>query len=335
MTYLELLFIKISENNLSYIKKFILKHKSLVNAHDKNGSTALMVASFSGSDEVVALLIKANADVNAHDKNGFTALLEASFSGHDEVVELLIKSNADINIRNNNGYTALIGASINDHVKVVDLLIKANADINIRDNKGYTALMIASLNVHVKVVDLLIKANADINIRDNKGYTALEMVCHMNNKTSDKKKILIIKRFLDHGVDPKSILNINTNKQVEFLLKEYMKSEEEKSKEECSICLDDLYERENTTLLCGHVFHKDCLANALRAFHTGSLEQGSKNKEKKFPCPTCRKTISDGVSKRRSRKRKHSKSRCKRRSKSQFIRLRLRRHKSLRINGRN
>ena len=302
MTYLELLFIKISENNLSYIKKFILKHKSLVNAHDKNGSTALMVASFSGSDEVVALLIKANADVNAHDKNGFTALLEASFSGHDEVVELLIKSNADINIRNNNGYTALIGASINDHVKVVDLLIKANADINIRDNKG---------------------------------YTALEMVCHMNNKTSDKKKILIIKRFLDHGVDPKSILNINTNKQVEFLLKEYMKSEEEKSKEECSICLDDLYERENTTLLCGHVFHKDCLANALRAFHTGSLEQGSKNKEKKFPCPTCRKTISDGVSKRRSRKRKHSKSRCKRRSKSQFIRLRLRRHKSLRINGRN
>ena len=302
MTYLELLFIKISENNLSYIKKFILKHKSLVNAHDKNGSTALMVASFSGSDEVVALLIKANADVNAHDKNGFTALLEASFSGHDEVVELLIKSNADINIRNNNGYTALIGASINDHVKVVDLLIKANADINIRDNKG---------------------------------YTALEMVCHMNNKTSDKKKILIIKGFLDHGVDHKSILNINTNKQVEFLLKEYMKSEEEKSKEECSICLDDLYERENTTLLCGHVFHKDCLANALRAFHTGSLEQGSKNKEKKFPCPTCRKTISDGVSKRRSRKRKHSKSRCKRRSKSQFIRLRLRRHKSLRINGRN
>jgi hypothetical protein len=52
-------------------------------------------------------LIEAGADLNLKDKNGSTALLIASFFAHPEIVEALLEAGADPNISNNDGSTAL------------------------------------------------------------------------------------------------------------------------------------------------------------------------------------------------------------------------------------
>jgi hypothetical protein len=66
-----------------------------------------MTAATFGRVEVAKALIDADADLNMKSKDGSTALLIASFFAHPEIVEALLEAGADPNIRNNDGATAL------------------------------------------------------------------------------------------------------------------------------------------------------------------------------------------------------------------------------------
>jgi ankyrin repeat protein len=57
-------------------------------------------------ESVMAALISKGADIDAQDKNGKTALMMAAEGGYKEVVVYLIKHQAKINLRDNEGKTA-------------------------------------------------------------------------------------------------------------------------------------------------------------------------------------------------------------------------------------
>ena len=162
-----------SLNGHTHVVELLLKENADVNIKNKQGMTALNLASLKGHTHVVELLLKKNANVNIQDKHGVTALMLASLKGHTQIVELLLKENADVNIQKKDRLTALVGASENGHVQVVELLIKNNADVNIQKDDGWTALMVASQNGHTQVVELLLKENADVNTQNEDGWTAL------------------------------------------------------------------------------------------------------------------------------------------------------------------
>ena len=64
-------------------------------------------------------------DINAKNKDGETALMLASSEGHLEIVKLLLlRKGADVNIKNNDGKTALDLAKTKE---IKDLLRKAGA----------------------------------------------------------------------------------------------------------------------------------------------------------------------------------------------------------------
>ena len=69
--------------------RFFLEIGADVNAKNKDGKTAPMVALERGYIEVVKLLLDKGADVNVKDKNGVTALREASWRSDNEMVNLL------------------------------------------------------------------------------------------------------------------------------------------------------------------------------------------------------------------------------------------------------
>ncbi len=65
--------------------------------------------------------------MNAKNKYGMTALLLAAFYGHTDAVRVLLDGGADVNAKSKKGMTALSSAQSNGHTAVVQLLKKAGA----------------------------------------------------------------------------------------------------------------------------------------------------------------------------------------------------------------
>ena len=198
-------------DDIEYESMFFLFFQLAVDLsyQNKQGNTALMLASEGGHYNVVELLLLLNKDlnINIQDNNGVTALMFASQSGHHQVVELLLSKDPNINIQNNNGVTALMLASQNGHHQVIELLLSKDPDVNIRDNDGVTALMLANQSGHHQVVELLLSKNPDINIRDNDGVIALMFACDIGHHQ-------VVELFLSK--DPN--INIQNNNGVTALM---------------------------------------------------------------------------------------------------------------------
>jgi uncharacterized protein len=111
-----------------------------------------------GNSEHVGLFIKAGMDINTADKDGSSALMIASEKGDLAIAQLLIQSGADVNAKNIDGYTALMYAAYKGNVQIAELLIKHHADVNARDKDGWTALRYASIQGGNDMVELLKKS---------------------------------------------------------------------------------------------------------------------------------------------------------------------------------
>ena len=76
-----------------------------VNICDRNGWTALHLASWSNKKYVVELLLKNKADKNAQNVVGTTPLHHAARWNSAEVIRVLLQHGASRDITNNNGRT--------------------------------------------------------------------------------------------------------------------------------------------------------------------------------------------------------------------------------------
>ncbi|MEM4367103.1 MAG: ankyrin repeat domain-containing protein [Candidatus Anstonellales archaeon] len=145
---------------------------------------AFMWAAARGCTELIDELIDV-VNVN-YKSDGITMLMIASWSGHEKIVEMLIKAGADVNATSYLGFTALMYAAENGHEKIVEMLIKAGANLDLQDNDGrWTPLMWAVARKHKEVVKTLIKAGADPFIRDDIGRTAY----YLNLQVDEDKEI--------------------------------------------------------------------------------------------------------------------------------------------------
>jgi uncharacterized protein len=70
-----------------------------VDARDRYGQTALMLAAHAGYGEVVEILIAHQANLNVMAKFGLGALMLALVAGHTEVSHLLAKAGANLSLR--------------------------------------------------------------------------------------------------------------------------------------------------------------------------------------------------------------------------------------------
>ncbi|KAG2175263.1 hypothetical protein INT44_007751 [Umbelopsis vinacea] len=153
-----------------------------IGREDYEKTTALHLASKSGHNEVVELLIEHGAVVDAKDDISYTALHWATLNGHQETVDQLIKHGAAVASREDNSDTPLHLAAQCGHKEVVDLLIKHGSAVDVRDENSYTALHLAARNGYTKVVDLLMKHGAAVDLRDLKSNNALHLVAVNGHK---------------------------------------------------------------------------------------------------------------------------------------------------------
>jgi ankyrin repeat protein len=132
------------------IVELLLAAGADVNARTKDNVTPLMSSVGSPySDPSVSLaLIRAGADVNVADREGRTALWIATTDSTPEVMEDLLKRHADPNVQPTtlgpSGDTPLHMAAMNGLQGEVELLLRYGADPSIRNANGETPAEVAN-----------------------------------------------------------------------------------------------------------------------------------------------------------------------------------------------
>ena len=94
-------------------------------------NTAWERAAIRGDVERVRQLLQSGVDVDARDRYGQTALMLAAHHGHREMVETLIESAADLNVTAKYNLSALMLAVIAGHAAIAQLLARAGADLSL------------------------------------------------------------------------------------------------------------------------------------------------------------------------------------------------------------
>lgn len=86
------------------------------------------------SGDVLALetQLTAGADVDAKDRYGQTALMLAAHRGHLVAVEALLRHGANLNVTAKYGLSALMLAIVSEHEAVAQALVRAGADLELR-----------------------------------------------------------------------------------------------------------------------------------------------------------------------------------------------------------
>lgn len=144
----------IEKNDIKTVQDYLAKGFD-VNAKNRFGETALMIAAQNGNKNIVEMLIASGANVNAQNSYGSTALIKATCLHENEVVELLLDHGAAINAQSEDGNTALMWAANNAYNDMLELLLERGAAIDARDNTGRTALYMAIQEGHKDIVELL------------------------------------------------------------------------------------------------------------------------------------------------------------------------------------
>ena len=105
-------------------------------------------AAVAGDETSITRLLTADEDVDAKDRYGQTALMIAATHGHDGVVRILLAHDADTDLTAKYGLSALMLAVVNRHAGIVRQLVEAGSDLSIKGSgapgfAGKTALDLA------------------------------------------------------------------------------------------------------------------------------------------------------------------------------------------------
>ena len=85
-----------------------------------------------GNVEVVKDHLRSGVDIDALDRYGQTALMLAAHQGHVEIVQLLVEHGADLNVTAKYNLSALMLAVVGGHENIARLLARAGADLSIK-----------------------------------------------------------------------------------------------------------------------------------------------------------------------------------------------------------
>ncbi len=132
--------------------------------------------------EIFDCLLDAGAKVDAAEKDGYTALLLASGIENTYFFNTLVEKGANTESKNEKGLTALMMAAFNGQDDRVGMLLNHGADVQAVDFENSTAIMMAAQFGHNDTVSLLLEHGADPTKENDNGLSAVG-IARKNNMT--------------------------------------------------------------------------------------------------------------------------------------------------------
>jgi uncharacterized protein len=162
-------------NRRTHLIPALIERGANVNAKDRHGNTALLMATQLNQPETVRVLLQHGADVTVADRDGKDAMYWAKKEKRPEIMELL--QNAGAGKSNPSDFELeAFEATESGKAKELEKLLHEGVSPNVRDTidkDQRTLLMIAAGAGKRNCVDLLLKAGAEIEATDTQGCTAL------------------------------------------------------------------------------------------------------------------------------------------------------------------
>ena len=153
-----------------------------VDAADTYGDTALGLAAWRGTADVVSLLLKRNASVPIDGAQGQQWLRWAVSKAVPELFSRMVQEGADLSIEQG-GRTLLHAAAEGGSAPIVEVLLSKRLDINRKDANGWTPLHFAVDAGRTEVVDLLLAKGADKHARTSIGQSAYNVAEDDDDRT--------------------------------------------------------------------------------------------------------------------------------------------------------
>ncbi|CAH0562157.1 unnamed protein product [Brassicogethes aeneus] len=126
------------------------------NQRDKDGQTAVHIASKLGLNDILRKLIEFGANVNLRDSSGLTPLHYACQNNFPSTIRLLVNANANIQARSTeNSCVPLHDAAICGHKDVINELLSLNVPVRPRNSQQKTPADLARENGHLECALML------------------------------------------------------------------------------------------------------------------------------------------------------------------------------------
>jgi ankyrin repeat protein/Tol biopolymer transport system component len=168
------IFQVIRNGDVEKLKVLLEKNPALANTPHPFGYYPIHLAALSGRLELVESLIERGADVRVTFREG-TVLHAAIYSGSQDVLELLISKGVNLDAGSESSGPPLLLAARLGRSEMAEKLLARGASMNLKDKVGNTALLLAASCGHKPVVELLLEKNGDFNAPNSHGATPLSV----------------------------------------------------------------------------------------------------------------------------------------------------------------
>ncbi len=165
------------------IVDILLRHNADPNLKTKKGATPLMLASWQGKTDAVALLLGRGADVTAMTAGTGSSWYEISDAGG---FAEFIKRSRSYDMLSTGRVNALMLAAFHNRRECLQLLLRHGADPDHRLKGGVTAAMLAAAQGYTDIVSELAAHGADLKAETDFGVTALDLAVRFKkSKTAE------------------------------------------------------------------------------------------------------------------------------------------------------
>ncbi|NBC97447.1 hypothetical protein GV764_00205 [Atlantibacter hermannii] len=160
-----------------------------------------LLAARQGDVNALKACLENGVDINCTNRQGRTAITLASLNKQYEAVSFLISEGADIDKQDETCFNPFLLSCLNNDLTLLRIVLPAKPDLTRLTRFGGVGITPASEKGHVEIVrELLTKTEINFNHTNFVGWTPLLEAIVLND--GGEKQQEIVKLLLDHGANP-------------------------------------------------------------------------------------------------------------------------------------